>query len=76
MGQSSNIMVTPGSDKYLGFVLEPSESLRVDNPVAVALKGCAYGIRFFVQLPAEGILTPDSMRRETSFSPLYILTYS
>jgi hypothetical protein len=69
-------MVTPGCDKDLGFMLQSPESLRVDNPVTVALKDCAYWVRFFVKFPAEGIFTPDSMRRETFFPLLNILTYS
>jgi hypothetical protein len=68
-------MVAPRCDKYLGLMLESPESLRVDNPVAVALKCRAYGIQLFVQFPATGVFTPDSMRRETFFSLLYTLAY-
>jgi hypothetical protein len=69
-------MVTLGRDKYLSFMLEPSESFRVNNPVTVTLKDCTYGVRLFVSHSATGVLTPDRMRRETFLSLLYVLTYS
>jgi hypothetical protein len=69
-------MVTLGSDKYLSFMFEPPERFRVDYSVAVALKRRTDGIILFSQIPSAGVFTPDSMRRETFLSLLYILAYS
>ena len=38
-------MIAVGSDEYLGLVAQAAEGTRVDNAVAVALKGVAWPAR-------------------------------
>jgi len=51
-------------DEDLCLVLQSAESVGVQYPVAVPLKGCPYGARLFGTLPPLGSAATRSERRE------------
>ena len=52
VGQARDVVVAIGIDEDLRLVLQPSERLGVDDPIAVTLEGRAQRIRLFRPGPA------------------------
>ena len=68
-------MVSGRGEKHLGFMFEPPEGFRMNNPVAITLKNCPQvtGVRFLVQA-APGINAATGVGRKHGLLLFFKLT--
>src|SRR3990170_188957 len=57
VGYAGNEVIAGGSDEDLGFVLQPTEGLAVEDSVAIALEFAADGRRCFRPFPSFALKT-------------------
>ena len=67
MGQARPIMVAFGLQKYLRFVLQPSERFTVRNPVNIPLETGADPTFLFRLFASQAVPCPDAVRSDQNF---------